>query len=301
MASYKAAATCRGAKSAAEDAWLLSGNRGPVIDQVLWKRMYRGIEVYKGRTFKEKSAVLPSQVRRKIEYMMSKGEHYTLNGASIILAELCGVLLGLRRSEHFASSEGNPNLTTLLCFRNLAGADWDLADCSRPVAISQWAERLRSDEILRVRLCYTKHKRHRVAHEVIAGPGYRLLSVVRWIKVVVRLRIQLKESLTIDSPLLVRQRKGRMVPMTGNFMMRMDKLYAPVLKWGKATIHSRRRGFATAAVRCGLHMAKISIAMRHSQGITMQYIALPLTDKAAMTTRIAIHAYHEHCNVPRAT
>ena len=148
---------------------------------------------------------------------------YTLNGASIILGELCGVLLGLRRSEHFASSEGNPNLTTLLCFRNLAGADWDLADCSRPVAISQWAERLRSDEIFRVRLCYTKHKRHRVAHEVIAGPGYRLLSLACWIKVVVRLRMQLKEKLTINSPLLVRRRKGRMVPMTGNFMSRMVK------------------------------------------------------------------------------
>ena len=84
--------------------------------------MFRGIEVYKGRRFKEKIAVLPSQVTRKIEYMMSKGEHYTLEGASIILAELCGVLLGLRRSEHFASSESNPDQATLLCFRNLAGA-----------------------------------------------------------------------------------------------------------------------------------------------------------------------------------
>ena len=54
MASYKAATTCRVAKSAAEDAWLLGGNKGPVIDQVLWKRMFRGIEVYKGRRFKEK-------------------------------------------------------------------------------------------------------------------------------------------------------------------------------------------------------------------------------------------------------
>ena len=83
------------------------------------------------RRFKEKVAVLPSQVREKIEYMMGKGEHLTLNGASIILAELCGVLLGLRRSEHFASSERNPDQTTLLCFRNFAGAGWDLADCSK--------------------------------------------------------------------------------------------------------------------------------------------------------------------------
>ena len=35
MASYKAASTCRVAKCAAEDAWLLSGNTGPVIDAVL--------------------------------------------------------------------------------------------------------------------------------------------------------------------------------------------------------------------------------------------------------------------------
>ena len=59
MASYKAASTCRGAKCAAEDAWLLLGNRGPIIDPVLWKRMFKGIEVYKGRSFADKSAVLP--------------------------------------------------------------------------------------------------------------------------------------------------------------------------------------------------------------------------------------------------
>ena len=101
----------------------------------------------------------------------------------------------------------------------------------------------------------------------------------------------MKERLTANSPLLVRERKGKIVPMTGNFMSQMDKRYVPILKWGKATIHSRRRGFATAAVRCGLHMAKISIAMRHSQGITLQYVALPLADKAAITTRLAVHGY----------
>ena len=82
--------------------------------------------------------------------------------------------------------------------------------------------------------------------------------------------------------------------MTGDFMTKMDKLYVPILNLGKATIHSRRRGFATAAVRCGLHMAKISIAMRHSQGITLQYVALPLADKAAITTRLAVHAYNDN-------
>ena len=141
MASYKAASSCRGAKCAAEDAWLLLGNRGPIIDPVLWKRMFKGIEVYKGRSFAEKIAVLPGQVRKKIEYMVKRREHLTITGASIILAELCGVLLGLRRSEHFASAELKPNNTTLLCFRNLAGATWDLADLTKKHNIKNWAKR----------------------------------------------------------------------------------------------------------------------------------------------------------------
>ena len=84
MASHKAASTCRVAKCAAEDAWLMNGNRGPVIDPIMQKRMFKGIEVYKGRIFAEKSAVLPSQVRKKVEYMVARKEHYTIDGASII-------------------------------------------------------------------------------------------------------------------------------------------------------------------------------------------------------------------------
>ena len=103
MASYKAASTCRGAKCSAEDAWLLSGNTGPVIDTFLRKRMYKGIHVYKGRSLADKSTVLPSQVRRKIQYMMARKEHHSIDGASINFTELCGVLLRLRRSEHLAS------------------------------------------------------------------------------------------------------------------------------------------------------------------------------------------------------
>ena len=121
MASYKAASTVRGAKSAAEDAWLLGGNKGPIIDAVLWKRMYQGIRVYKGTTLAEKTAILPAQVRKKIEYIKAREQNWSFNSASIILAELCGVLLGLRRSEFFASAEKKPNQTTLLCFRNLTG------------------------------------------------------------------------------------------------------------------------------------------------------------------------------------
>ena len=86
MASNKAASTCLVAKCAAEDSWLLNANTGPVTDTVLWKRMYKGIEVYKGRTYADKATVLPSQIRRKIQHMMERREHLTINGAAIILA-----------------------------------------------------------------------------------------------------------------------------------------------------------------------------------------------------------------------
>ena len=119
--------------------------------------------------------------------MMQHNEHLTINGATIILAELCGVLLGLRKSEHFASTETKPNLTTLLCFRNLAGANWDLSCTTSCTDIPKWAEALSLNEVVRVRLCYTKHQRHRVAHEIIAGPGHRHMSLVLWLKVVVKL------------------------------------------------------------------------------------------------------------------
>ena len=85
MASYKAASSCLVAKCAAEDVWLLSRNSNPVIDAVLWKRVFKGIQVYKGVSLKDKSTVLPSQVRKKIQYMISGGEHLTIDGASMIL------------------------------------------------------------------------------------------------------------------------------------------------------------------------------------------------------------------------
>ena len=128
---------------------------------------------------------------------------------------------------------------------------------------------------------------------MIAGPGYRHMSFVKWLKVIVKLRLRRKEKLTVDSPLLVRIKQNKVVPMTGAFMASMDKIFAPVLGWHKATIHSRRLGFATAAVRNGIHMAYITIAMRHSQGVTMQYVALGLAEKATITTRLAIAAYKE--------
>ena len=139
--------------------------------------MYKGIQVYKGTKLADKVAISPAQVRGKIEYMIKRGEHLNVDGASIILAELCGVLLGLRRSEHFATAVRNPNLTTLLCFRNLKGASWDLGDCTKKHCIASWARGLVQGEIIKLRLCYTKHQRHRVAHEVVAGPGYRHMSI----------------------------------------------------------------------------------------------------------------------------
>ena len=117
-----------------------------------------------------------------------------------------------------------------------------------------------------------------MAHEVIAGPGYRLMSFALWIKITVSLRARNNEVLTVDNPLLVRQGRKKLVPMTGEYMARMDRIYAPTLGWAKATIHSRPRGFATAAVRSGIHMASICIALRHSQGVTLQYVALSLAE-----------------------
>ena len=125
MASYKAASTCRVAKCAAEDTWLLSGNIGPVVDPILWKRMFKGIQVYKGTRLADKVAILPSQVRKKIVYMMQQRDRGTIDYASVILADICGVLLGLRRSEFLAARENKPNTTTLLCFQNLAGDSWE--------------------------------------------------------------------------------------------------------------------------------------------------------------------------------
>ena len=119
------------------------------------------------------------------------------------------------------------------------------------------------------------------------------MSFVFWKKLIVNMRIKLGEKLAVDSPLLVRKARGKIVPLTGNFVSRIAKIYAPILGWSNATIHCRRRGFATAAVKCGLHMAKITIAMRHSQGETMQYVALSTAEKATFTTRLAIASYEE--------
>ena len=84
--------------------------------------MYNGIKVYKGTTLAEKVAIVPAHVRLKIEWLMKLNgrDGQSVETASIILADLCGVLLGLRRSEFLAKVENNPNRTTLLCFRSLS-------------------------------------------------------------------------------------------------------------------------------------------------------------------------------------
>ena len=92
--------------------------------------MDKGILVYKGTSLAEKIAIVPTQVRKKIDFLMTRpdGDGLDIDTACIILADLCGVLLGLRRSEFFTSAEKSPNRTTLLCFHNLAGMTWDLGD-----------------------------------------------------------------------------------------------------------------------------------------------------------------------------
>ena len=61
---------------------------------------------------------------------------------------------------------------------------------------------------------------------MIAGPGYKLMSFVLWLKIVVKLRVAAGELVTVDSPLLVRDNRGVLVPMTGDFMARRDTHYA---------------------------------------------------------------------------
>ena len=92
--------------------------------------MYKGILVCKGASLAEKTAILPTQVRKKIEFIVKESK-LSIDSVSIFLADICGVLLGLRRAEFLATAEEKPNRTTLLCFRNLAGLSWDLGDVSR--------------------------------------------------------------------------------------------------------------------------------------------------------------------------
>ena len=66
MASSKAASTVRVAKSAAEDTWLLGGNKGPIIDTILWKRMYKGILVYKGTKLARRQRYSHGRFERKL-------------------------------------------------------------------------------------------------------------------------------------------------------------------------------------------------------------------------------------------
>ena len=87
--------------------------------------------MYKGTSLAEKTAILPTQVRKKIEFIIKESRHLPIDSVSIFLADICGVLLGLRRSEFLASAEKKPDRTTLLCFRNLAGLIFDLGDITR--------------------------------------------------------------------------------------------------------------------------------------------------------------------------
>ena len=63
------------------------------------------------------------------------------------------------------NTSGSNNNTTL------RGTHWDLGDLTASHDMAKWADKLSLNEIIGVRLRYTKHQRHRVAHEVIAGLG----------------------------------------------------------------------------------------------------------------------------------
>ena len=105
------------------------------------------------------------------------------------------------------------------------------------------------------------------------------------------LRVRYGEKLTVNCPILVRINRKKLVPITGDSMRKIDKIYAPRVGWRKVTLPNRRRVFSTAAVKSGIHMANITIAMRHSQEVATQYVSLSNEGKVIMTTRLAIAAY----------
>lgn len=43
-------------------------------------------------------------------------------------------------------------------------------------------------------------------------------------------------------------------------------------------------------------MASITIALIHSQGVTMQYVALSFAENANITTKLAIPSYEDEAN-----
>ena len=133
--------------------------------------------------------------------------------------------------------------------------------------------------------------RHKVAREVDQDIDNCQVSIVLWLKILFMLRVRNEKKLTVNSPILVRMNGKKLVPMTGDFMRRMDKICAPRVGWRKATLPNRRRGFATAAVKSGIDMANITIAMRHAQKVAMQYGSLSNEEKVIITTRLTIVAY----------
>ena len=175
-------------------------------------------------------------------------------------------------------------MTYLLCVHNLAGATWDLGDMNELYNIADWVDQLSPDEIIKVRFSHIQHQRLRVAHKVIAGPVYRYTSIVRWFKVIVKLRLGRKERSLVNRPFLYRIRREKAVPIIGVFMASMDKIFGPVFAWHEATIHSQRCVFATARVRSGIHMAYITLAIPHLQEVVMQYIGV--AEKASITGRL---------------
>ena len=117
------------------------------------------------------------------------------------------------------------------------------------------------------------------------GQVFRQLSFASWLWVGVRRRLN-----------LVCMIEGKLLPTTGAFMPGMDQIHAPVLGWCWATIFCRRRGFAISAVRCEVPMAFIVLATHPTQGATLQYVTLRLSEKASFIAQLAFAVYYETWN-----
>ena len=68
--------------------------------------------------------------------------------------------------------------------------------------------------------------RHKVAREVVAGPGYRQVSSVycALAEYIVYVTSKIRGKMIVNSPILVRMNRKKLVPMTGDFMRKMDKI-----------------------------------------------------------------------------
>ena len=216
------------------------------------------------------------------------------------MAECLGNQGGLRNSEMFHKSEDpKQKHHRALKIGSLSGRCKSVTfDFTVGVAtheeILEWARDLDPDTaILKWDLFYTKHNRTRLSHEVVTGPGFRALSVTLWLKKSLIRRAAMGEKFSTSSAILVRVKGEVLVPMTAKWRELRDKILEGFIGWVKEGItwHSRRRGFATDAIRAGVPSAIVKLCMRHRIDVTEGYICLPDSVKAAVSAKIAKLGY----------